>query len=409
MIDITTLWNQAHPHLQPMAATLPLAPQRLQACGACGEPGAFRILVHVRFGESLWQPESEVLWCPKCRRWWLPEDQLPAGHAAPTAVDARLWSRTPTLLNLEPTTRCNFSCWYCVGRQMEQKDISVDDFRQVLDHFPSLRAIALVGEGEPLMHKGFFEMARIAAERGIRVVTLSNGSTFSTSNVKKICEAGIAYISVSIDSFDPATFAASRIGGDLAQVLAGIKRLADYRDAHGFSHPRIGLKGTLFGDTLDQMPGIVATAQAHGVEIFESFQPLNPMSTYVPVYPQAKLKELDADRLGQVGAAIRRDSAQAAARLKPVSQFCAEEGIPGGNQGRANRLRPNCDEEWIYALLSGDITPCCQIKSPVSPHWNLARHSLDEVLADALYENTRFNLWNGLFPGYCKGCHKTNG
>lgn len=404
MIDITPLWNQAHPHLYPLADSLPLVAGQLETCAACGQTGAFRLLAHVRFGADRWREECEVLWCPQCRKWFVSEDP---SDAPPTAVDARLWSRTPTVLNLEPTTRCNFSCWYCVGRHMEQKDIGVDDFARILDHFPSLRCIALVGEGEPLMHKGFFDMARMATERGISVVTLSNGSTLSASNVKKLCESGVRYISISIDAFDRDTFASSRINGDLSQVLAGIKRLADYRDAHGFRHPRIGLKGTLFADTQDQIPGIVALAQAHGVEIFESFQPLNPMSTYLPIYPAEKRQELDAERLNQVAAAIRRDAAKAIETLKPVSRFCEEEGIAASNCGKPNRLRPNCDEEWIYALLSGDVTPCCQIKSPVSPHWNIARHGIDAIVADTLYENTRFNLWNGLFPSYCAGCWKT--
>ncbi len=409
MIDVSDLWNRAHPHLQPMTACLPLAMGQMQCCSACGHAGAFRVVAHVRFGDSHWQENSQVLHCGQCRKWLLPEHQLPDADAVPTAVDARLWSRSPTFLNIEPTTRCNFNCWYCIGRHMEQKDITVEDFGRVLDNFPTVRTIALVGEGEPLMHKGFFEMARMAADRGIRVMTLSNGSTFSSSNVKKICAAGIAYISVSIDSFDPSTFAASRIGGDLNQVLSGIKRLADYRDAHGFHYPRIGLKGTLFGQTQDQIPAIVALAKSHGVEIFESFQPLNPMSTYLPIYPAEKLKALDTDELGQVATAIHRDSAKAVTQLKSVSQFCDDEGIALSKKGRANGLRPNCDEEWVYALLSGDVTPCCQIKTPISPNWNLTQHTIDEVLADALYENTRFNLWNGLFPDYCRGCHKTGG
>ncbi len=408
MIDITTLWNRDHPHLFPMADSLPLASEPLQTCGACGHPGALKVLAHVRFGGDRWLEEREVIGCPQCRKWWISEDQLPAElDEQPTAVDARLWSRTPTVLNIEPTTRCNFNCWYCVGRHMEQKDITVEDFKRVLDHFPSVRLIALVGEGEPLMHKGFYEMARMAADRGIRVVTLSNGSTLSTSNVQKLCEARIHYISISIDSHDADTFASSRINGDLHQVLAGIKRLADYRDAHGFKYPRIGLKGSLFSHTQDQIPQIVALAQAHGVEIFESFQPLNPMQTYVPIYPVEKQAELESERLNQVIAAIQRDSNDALQQLKPVSQFCEEEGIAGSNMGKPNKLRPNCDEEWIYSLLSGDVTPCCQIKTPISQNWNLVQHSMEEILADHLYENTRFNLWNGLFPMVCKGCYKT--
>ena len=415
MIDISNLWNCAHPHLHPMSTYLPLDQEQILHCSACGQADAFRIIAHVRFGENYWQENSQVLYCGQCNKWFLPEDQFPTtddgqvDSMIPTAVDARLWFRSPTFLNIEPTTRCNFSCWYCVGRHMEQKDITTEDFRHVLDHFPTVKTIALVGEGEPLMHKGFFEMARMAADRDIRVVTLSNGSTFSSSNVKKICEAGIAYISVSIDSYDATTFAESRIEGDLNQVLAGIRRLAKYRDDHGFDYPRIGLKGTLFGHTQDQLPGIVALAKSYGVDIFEGFQPLNPMSTYMPIYPKEKLKILDADKQAQVAAAIDRDTAKALTQLKSVQQFCTDEGIVVSKNGRPNVLRPNCDEEWIYALLSGDVTPCCQIKTPISPRWNLVNHSINEILADEFYENTRFNLWNGLFPDYCKGCCKTTG
>jgi MoaA/NifB/PqqE/SkfB family radical SAM enzyme len=411
MIDISNLWNSTHSHLHPMRTQLPLNPEQIQNCSACGQRNAFRIVAHLRFGENNWQENSQVLYCESCDKWYLPEDQFDKSMSSimPTAVDARLWSRSPTFLNIEPTTRCNFSCWYCVGREMEQKDITTKDFRQVLDNFPTVKTIALVGEGEPLMHKGFFEMARMAVDRDIRVVTVSNGSTFSSSNVKKICEAGIAYISVSIDSHDATTFADSRINGDLNQVLAGIGRLAAYRDAHGFRYPRIGLKGTLFGQTHNQLPGIVALAKSHGVDVFESFQPLNRLSTYIQVYPDDKLTALATDEQYQVALAIQRDTEKALTELKSVQQFCAEEGIAVSNDGQPNGIRSNCDQEWIYALLSGDVTPCCQIKSPISPNWNLANHSIDEILADELYENTRFNLWNGLFPGYCKGCYKTNG
>jgi MoaA/NifB/PqqE/SkfB family radical SAM enzyme len=415
MIDISNLWNRTHRHLRPMNTRLPLGQTENLNCSVCNQSGAFKIVAHVRFGENHWQENSQVLYCEQCDKWFLSEDQFPRTDndqvvsMVPTAVDARLWSRSPTFLNIEPTTRCNFSCWYCVGRHMKQKDITLEDFRHVLDNFPTVKALALVGEGEPLMHKGFFDMARMAADRDIRVVMVSNGSTFSSSNVKKICEAGIAYVSVSIDSYDATTFADSRIGGDLNQVLAGIRRLAAYRDDHGFSYPRIGLKGTLFGHTQDQLPGIVALAKSHGVEIFESFQPLNPMSTYIPIYPEEKLKELDTCKHAQVADAIERDTAKARTQLKSVQHFCAEEGIAASNSGRPNLLRPNCDEEWIYTLLSGDVTPCCQIKSPISPNWNLINHSIGEILVDELYENTRFNLWNGLFPDYCKGCYKTTG
>jgi MoaA/NifB/PqqE/SkfB family radical SAM enzyme len=397
--DITSVWDRAHAHLRPLADRIKLVHEKQHDCPeGCGGL-AVDVVAHVR-QDGMWRERQGVRYCFGCDRYY-----VSGRSGAVDAVDARLWSSTPTFLNIEPTTRCNFSCWYCVGRQMKQEDIRVEDFVRVLDNFPTLKTIALVGEGEPLMHKGFFKMARAAVDRGIRVVTLSNGSTFSSSNVRKICEAGITYISISIDSFDPVTFASSRIGGKLQQVLDGIRRLRDYRDRHGYPYPKIALKGTLFHGTQDQLPRIAALAKEYGVEIFESFQVLNPMSTYIPIYPREKLPELED--IDGVGAAIGRDAQRVHELLQPMQEFFAHEGIDVDKNGTPNGLRPGCDEQWVYSLLSGDVTPCCQIKTPISPAWNLFNHSIDEILQDRLYENTRFNLWNGFFPRHCKGCAKT--
>ena len=322
-----------------------------------------------------------------------------------TAVDARLWSRTPTMINIEPTTRCNFNCWYCVGREMRQDDIRLEDFGRMLDKFPGVKTIALVGEGEPLMHKDFFEMARMAQERDIRVMIISNGSALSKSVVKQLCETGVAYVSISIDSFDPATFASSRIDGDLPKVLRGIRRLRDYRDANGYQFPKIAIKGTLFSHTQDQLPGIVDMAKASGAEVFESFQALNPMKNYVRIYPQGQVPELQS--VDTVAHAIDRDSAYARQQLQPFNEFLAENRIDFSLPVITNPLRKNCDETWLYSLLSGDVTPCCQIKTPISPKWNIFEHRVEDILSDLDYENVRFNLWNGIFPRYCDGCWKT--
>jgi MoaA/NifB/PqqE/SkfB family radical SAM enzyme len=412
-LDLSAVWSRCHAHLQPEPGYAALAPDQLHRCGLCGATQAFEVGAHLRYGADVWVQDTRVVHCPHCHRFSLPAATA-AAHAAShpasvgqavTAVNARLWAATPTFLNIEPTTRCNFSCWYCVGRQMVQADIEVDNFAKMLDNFPTVKAIALVGEGEPLMHKGFFEMAQMARERGIRVLLTSNGSAFSESVVRKLCETEVAYVSVSVDSVDPATFAQSRIDGDLARVWDGIHKLRQYRDSHGYQYPKIAIKGTLFTHTEEQMLPIVEEAKRRGADLFESFQPLNAMQAYVKIYPRAELKHMA--ELPQVTQRIAAQRPHADALLKNTQLFCAEEGIPGTNAGRPNGMRPNCDEEWLYSLLGGDVTPCCQVKDVLDPNWNLFKRPVQEILADEHYERMRFNLWNGLFPSYCSGCWKT--
>ncbi len=412
-LDLTVAWRRCHAHLVPDAAHAALPAAQYADCSFCGAPGTFEVAAHVRYGADLWVGEARLRHCPECRRFALPAalraqhaDSHPASQGLEvTAVDARLWSATPTFLNIEPTTRCNFNCWYCVGRQMVQADIEVDNFAKVLDNFPGLKAIALVGEGEPLLHKGFFEMAAMARDRGIRVLMTSNGSAFSESVVRKLCETEVCYVSVSVDSIDPATFAESRVDGDLARVWQGIERLRRYRDEHGHQYPKIGIKGTLFTHTEDQMLAIVEEAKRRGVDLYESFQPLNPKASYVQIYPKGTLPQMaHIDGVTQ-RIAVKRPVAE---RILPQAlDFCAAEGVPGSNSGRQNGMRPGCDEEWLYSLLSGHVTPCCQVKDVLDPEWNLFEKSVDEVLGNPHYERVRFNLWNGLFPDYCAGCWKT--
>ena len=204
--DITRVWNQAHPHLKPLQEYLPLDDS--DHCILPDGQRGFKVLAHLRLAGGTWLECMPSAFDPaSARYYWLAEDRRAALHERPDllntevdAIDARLWSSEPTFLNIEPTTRCNFSCWYCVGRSMVQEDIRVEDFARALDHFPSLKTVGLVGEGEPLMHKGFFEMADMARARGIKVMIISNGSAFSQSVIQKLCESEITYVSISIES-----------------------------------------------------------------------------------------------------------------------------------------------------------------------------------------------------------------
>lgn len=400
-LNITHLWNKAHSHLQPIGDYLSINDTSYK-CPICIHNIAFKLSINIYFGQNLCE-RANPIYCPNCKEYHLlnfSKNNLPL-----TSVNARLWSSQPTFLNIEPTTRCNFNCWYCVGRKMKQEDIKVENFPKLLNNFPLLKTIALVGEGEPLMHKGFFDMAIMAKKRNIRVMIISNGSTLSQSIIRKLCEAKITYIGISIDSVDASEFSKSRIDGKLEQVLQGIKRLRQFRDKQGFKYPKIGLKGTLFSYSQYKLPDIITTAKAYGVEIFESFQPLNPMITYTPIYPKESLVELED--IDNVMLSISNDSLNASSQLQPIDVFCNQEGIDIEKNGTRNNLRKNCDEQWIYALLSGDITPCCQIKKIINKDWNLFNNSLENILNNHDYENLRFNLWNGLFPNYCKGCSKT--
>lgn len=128
--NVSALWEKAHAHLRPEAPQLPLPENEYHECPLCRARRAVRIRARLRFGPDCWQDEATLTYCYGCGGYALPNDERSdyatraqawahgnnpgavSSYASLTAVDARLWSRTPTFLNLEPTTRCNFNCWY---------------------------------------------------------------------------------------------------------------------------------------------------------------------------------------------------------------------------------------------------------------------------------------------------------
>jgi len=404
--DITALWLSSHAHLKPLAKHLPLGVSELRVCPKCSAAGAFHLLADLCLASEKWLRSAVVLYCPACESFHVADQHLAAIDDNPlVAVDARLWSSHVGFLNIEPTTRCNFKCWYCIGRHMTQADVEPASFSSMLDHAGAVAAIALVGEGEPLLHPDFFTMATQVRDSGRKVLMISNGSQLSNENIQRLCESEVLYIAVSIDSTRQDYFSRSRKHGNLSEVLDGMARLRAYRDTHGYTYPKLGIKGTLLDYNAQEMIEIIKLARDHGAETFERFQPLNPKCSYAAIYPPEEQAQLG--RVSHISEIVGGQLAAARRILQPTEEFLAQEGILLAAETRANPLRPHCDPQYAYALLSGDMTPCCQVKSQISADWNLANRPLSEILRDPAYETMRFNLWNGIFPDDCAGCVAT--
>lgn len=100
------------------------------------------------------------------------------------------------MIQIEVTTKCNLTCFYCTGRHLPQKDMTLETFQQILHDTPSYQPIHLQGEGEPLLHPKFSEFLRLARETKRQVTTTTNGTVpFDILQVHQL--------QVSLDTLDP--------------------------------------------------------------------------------------------------------------------------------------------------------------------------------------------------------------
>lgn len=145
-----------------------------------------------------------------------------------TLVDG--FGRSFHYLRLSVEDACNFRCKYCLpgGYHKTEADapLTVDEIRRLARAFAELGfwKIRLTG-GEPTVRRDIVEIAETAARTpGIRRVALSTNGYRLAELAADLKAAGVSAVNVSVDSLDPARFAAATGHDGLAGVLAGIGR-----------------------------------------------------------------------------------------------------------------------------------------------------------------------------------------
>jgi len=129
-----------------------------------------------------------------------------------------------TRIQIEPTNRCNARCVICrrTHWNRETGDLSLENFKTILDKLPKTERIHLQGQGEPLLNAELDIMVRLARQRGMRVGLSTNASLLNKNRVTKLFAAGINRLNFSIDTTDTELFQKTRPGPPLDRILQNI-------------------------------------------------------------------------------------------------------------------------------------------------------------------------------------------
>lgn len=167
-------------------------------------------------------------------------------------------------LRLSLTEVCNFRCSYCLpdGYQkpcQKPDELSVEEIRRAVTAFAKLGLwkVRLTG-GEPTLRRDFEDVACAVADvPGIRRVAMTTNGYRLAERAQAWRDCGISAINISVDSLDPARFAAITGHDRLGEVLRGIEAA---REA-GFDHIKLNavLMRGINDDELSAMVDFVTT------------------------------------------------------------------------------------------------------------------------------------------------------
>ena len=182
-----------------------------------------------------------------------------------TAIDHRMLYRLPWSLPdnaiawLEPTAKCNLACEGCyranvnVHKSLEEIAADLD----VFERFRSSDGISVAG-GEPLTHPKIVDIVEMVAQRGWKPFLNTNGLALTEDLLRQLKRAGLQGVTFHIDSKqhrpkwkhkNEREHNALRLS--YAEMVARVGDLT------------CSFNATVYEDTLDEIPDLVAWAQEH--------------------------------------------------------------------------------------------------------------------------------------------------
>jgi len=137
---------------------------------------------------------------------------------------------TLSMVAWEVTRSCNLACVHCRASAEcgpYQGELDTGRCKRLLDEIAAFSTpVVILTGGEPLLRPDIFEIAAYGDSRGMRMVMATNGTLVTEEIARKIIDAGIRRVSVSIDGLNAESHDAFRkVPGAFAGTMAGIEAM----------------------------------------------------------------------------------------------------------------------------------------------------------------------------------------
>ncbi|OUU53291.1 MAG: radical SAM protein [Pelagibacteraceae bacterium TMED65] len=160
----------------------------------------------------------------------------------------------PLLVDLETVSRCNLSCPMCPTVTQEFLDKRVLPFKRgqmdlnlakkIIDEVAGkIYSLRLSWIGEPTLHSKLIEIAKYAKGKKIKEISfLTNGYKLHLEYFKKLVDAGVDLITVSIDGMDE-VYNKIRKPLKFDETLKKLTDIANFKQKNNLEKPLIKIQG----------------------------------------------------------------------------------------------------------------------------------------------------------------------
>ena len=292
------------------------------------------------FTFGLWQPQ-QMATDGQC------EFYLKLAHS-PTATTSEKY--VPLVVSWNLTRKCNLKCPHCYINATTQElkgELTTEESKNLIDQICEVsRPLLILSGGEPLLRPDVYEIIRYGASKGLKMGLGSNGTLIDATAARRLKDAGIETVSISLDSHIPEQHDEFRgVCGSWDKAVGAIKALQE-------NGVLVQVNTTLTHQNYDQIDDIMSLAESIGVENFHLF-------FLVPTGRGVKIEDISPAKYENM---IKTTFVKVAKHRLNVRPSCAPQFMRIAKDMGMDMSR------WIRGCLAGlyycriypngDVTPC---------------------------------------------------
>jgi len=264
-------------------------------------------------------------------------------HISRVAMQGREPFR-PTTCTLQVTTRCQLNCAHCSAARFKTQDreeLSTAEWIDVVAQAQDLGCFNIVFTGgEPLLRPDLFELIAAVKRERSHAAMFSNGLLLTDENVKRLADAGLYSIMISVDDPRPEVHDKLRcVPGGCDKTLEGIRRALAGGLLVGIS--TYATPEDVREGRTEQMVELARELGAHELTIFDTV----PTGKLLPLEREHLLSEDDKQQLVEMERCY--NALEGYPHIVTQAFINGPEGA-GCFAGHAQ----------FYMTAFGDVTPC---------------------------------------------------
>jgi len=256
----------------------------------------------------------------------------------------------PLVMSWNVTRECNMKCSHCYINATEKKlhnELTTQEAKKLMDQICQVsKPLLILSGGEPMLRPDIYELIEYGSSKGLKMGLGSNGSLIDEAVASKLKAAGIATVSISLDSNIPAQHDEFRgVDGAWEKAVNACKALRK-------NNVLVQVNTTLTQQNYNQIDDIMSLAEGIGVENFHLF-------FLVPTGRGTKLTDISPQKYEDM---ITNTFAKVAKHKLNVRPSCAPQfmRIAKGMGLDMRQWIRGCIAGLYYCRIypNGDVTPC---------------------------------------------------